>query len=338
MRYIECRVYYVDSSRYVLDAMSIDNLNWFEDVSYTKTGLKQSGDIYHPEIGDVIICNLIEDGQVEFVKFYSQRKINSDGLVANVVGKPKIDSELPGDRIVSGPDGAILKLLRGGYAALGASPLAQTVYLAMEGMVRTIAQNYELISSGTRLYSINDGGNIITRLCFNSSEKFFSEGANKNDGAEAENFEYQVEFSSAGFNIMIGEIGEDGKRINNLIIQMQQNGDMRVICGQFMIFDMYSNGSFEISMLDKDSNLVYNKSVTSTASGRAFINELVMGDVTRYIDGNLNEEIGGNYNIKSDIISTSASVIDNSSTLTRNSAGMNIDETDKAPVSGMIIK
>lgn len=337
MRYIECRIVNVDTNRNVLDAIALDGLNWFEDIFYTNTGLKQSGDLWHPEIGDVCVCELQEDGQVKFKKFYSARKINSDGLVTNVVGKTPIGTELPGDRILTGPDGAFLKLLRGGYGAVGASPLAQTIYLALEGLVRTISQNYELISSGTRVYSTNNAGEIITRLCFNSSEKFFTEGANKNDGAEAENFEYQVEFTKLGFNIFVGEIGEDGKRINNFILKVQQNGDLQVLCGKNIIFNMYSNGSYSLKMVDDNNNLVYNKSV-ATADGMALLNEVIKGDVVRYIDGNIYEEVTGERNIKAAMSSLAATIIDNNSTMTRNSTGMNIDEIEKAPVGGMKIK
>jgi hypothetical protein len=257
--------------------------------------------------------------------------------VTSVVGKAGIGTELPGDRILSGPDGAILKLLRGGYAGIGASPLAQTIYLAIEGLVRTVAQNYELISSGTRCYSTNDAGNIITRLCFNSQEKFFSEGANENDGAEAENFEYQVEFSKDGFNIFVGEISEDGKRINNLVIRMEQSGDLHVLCGKYIIFNMYSNGGISLKMVDDNNNLVYNKSV-ATADGMALINEVIKGDVVRYIDGNIYEEITGDRNIKAAMSSVAATVIESNSTLMKNDTGMNIDEINAAPVSGMTLK
>ena len=131
---------------------------------------------------------------MSFVKFYSARRYDEYGLVNNMVGKKNIGTELPGDRITSGPDGAFLKILRGGIAGVGASPVAQTIYSALEGFVRTVALNYEVISAGSRIYSINDNGNITTRLCFNSKAKFFTEGANNNSGAEAENFEYQIDF------------------------------------------------------------------------------------------------------------------------------------------------
>ncbi len=325
MRYMECRVVYIDTKRNVLDVRSADGMNYFEDVSYLDTGLKKSGEVYHPEIGDMVMCNLVEDGQVELIGFYFVRKTDSNNLVNNVVGKADIGIELPGDRILSGPDGAILKLLRGGYAGIGASPLAQTMYLAIEGLVRTVAQNYELISAGTKVYSTNDAGNITTRCCFNSKEKFFSEGANKNEGAEAENFEYQVEFTESGFNIMVGEIGEDGKRVNNLMINMKQNGDVRITCGKLIVFDLYSNGSMEINMVDKDSNLVYNKSVSSLSSGKVFVNEVVIGDTARYVEGSVTEEIGGDYNLKANTIKSSATIIDSSSTLNNKTTGINMN-------------
>jgi hypothetical protein len=337
MRYIECRIVYVDTSRNVLDAISIDGLNWFEDIRYTNTGLKISGDLYHPEIGDVCICDLHEDNQVEFIKFYSARKTNSDGLVTSVVGKAGIGTELPGDRILSGPDGAILKLLRGGYAGIGASPLAQTIYLAIEGLVRTVAQNYEVISSGSRIYSTNNAGEIITRCCFNSSEKFFSEGANKNDGAEAENFEYQIEFTKEGFAIFVGDIGEDGKRTNNLVIRMEQSGDLYVLCGKNIIFNMYSNGGISLKMVDDNNNLVYNKSI-AIADGMALMNEVIKGDIVRYVDGNIYEEITGDRNIKAAMSNVAATVIENNSTLMKNDTGMNMDNIDKPAPSGFKLR
>ena len=337
MRYLECRIVYVDPSRYMLDAISIDRTNWFEDVTYVNTGLKQSGDILHPEIGDVVVLNLVEDGLVEFVKFYSPRRTNSDGLPTNLVGKGTVGTDLPGDRNFTGPDGAFLRLLRGGAAMVGASPLAQTVYLALEGMVRTVAQNYELMSAGTRIYSVNDGGNIITRMCFNSSEKFFSANANANSGAEAENFEFQIDFGASGFNLFAGEIGDDGKRQNYMSINIKQSGDMRVICGSNITFDLYSNGGLSLKLVDDDNNLVYNKTI-ATALGSVLLKEVITGDVVRYIDGNVFEEVTGTHNVKASVHQINAAIIDHNSNCMRNSTGINIDEVAAAPNSGITLK
>jgi len=325
MRYFECRVIYVDTDRNMLDAISIDQFNYFTDVGYTCTGQRNSGDLYHPELGDTVVIRLDEEGQAKFDKFYAARRVNNNALIEHVVGKATTDKLLPGDRIVSGPDGAILKLLRGGYAALGASPLAQTIYLALEGMVRTVAQNYEVISSGTRIYSVNNAGTIITRLCFNSSEKFFTQGANKNEGTEGENFEFQIDFSSDGFTFYAGNIGDDGKRTNNLIINIKQSGDLEIISGNNIVIDLYSNGGYSFKMVDDSNNIVYNKTI-ATSSGTALIKEIIKGDLVRYIDGNLIENITGNKNTNANIHTINATVIDHNSTCNRNSTGINIDE------------
>ena len=337
MRYIECSIIYVDPSRFMLDCISIDQLNYFTDVSYMTAGMKAAGDILHPQHGDVCICNLIEDGVVEFIKYYSTRSIDSNGLPTNLVGQSVQGDTIPGDRNITGPDGAFLRLLRGGLATIGASPLAQTVYLAMEGMVRTIAQNYELISSGSRIYSINSDGNIITRMCFNSSDKFFSEGANDNEGAEAENFEYQIDISSAGMSFYIGSIGDDGKRVNNLIINLKQVGDIQVLCGNNIILDIYSNGGYSFKMVDDSNNVVYNKTV-ATAGGNTLLKEIITGDVVRYIDGNCYEEITGIHDVKANIATLNAVIVDHNGMLKRNSVNLNIEEIATAPVSGMTLK
>lgn len=337
MRYIECRVVYIDTVRNVLDAVSFDGLNWFEDVTYVNTGLKKSGSLYHPEIGDVVVCNLVEDGQAEVIKFYSQRKTDSNNLVTNVVGKAEIGTELPGDRILSGPDGAILKLLRGGYAGIGASPLAQTMYLAIEGLVRTVAQNYEVISAGTRIYSLTVDGKVMTRMCFNTSEKFFTEGANKNDGAEAENFEYQIDIGEAGFVIFTGEIGANGKRTNNLTIRMKQNGDLQVVCGTKIVFDIHALGSIALKLTNNDNVPVYTKTITTTGK-KCVVNERIDGDVVRNVTGNVVDNIVGQYSVNGANINMSATIINNSSTMMRNSTSINVNEIEKPPTSGMSVK
>ena len=325
MRYFECRVIYVDTDRNMLDAISIDQFNYFTDVGYTCTGQKNSGDLYHPELGDTIVVRLDDEGQAKFDKFYAARRVNNDGLIEHIVGKATQEKLLPGDRIVAGPDGAILRLLRGGYAALGASPLAQTIYLALEGMVRTVAQNYEVISSGTRIYSVNNAGDIITRLCFNSSEKFFTQGANNNEGSEGENFEFQIDFSKDGFTFYAGDIGDDGKRTNNLVINIKQSGDLKIISGNNIIIDLYSNGGYSFKVVDDSNNIVYNKTV-ATSSGTALVKEIVKGDYVRYIDGNLIEEVTGMIKSDANIHNINATVLDHNSTCNRNSTGINIDQ------------
>lgn len=334
MRYLDARIIYVDTSRLVCDAISIDGMTWIEDILYSNSGLKDSGDLYNIEIGDVIVVEIGEDGQSKLFKHYEGRKYNQDGLLESVVGiggyLPK-NKMLPGDRCITGPDGAFLNLLRGGFAAVGSSPLAQTIYLAIEGLVRTVAQNYEMISSGSRIYSINDAGKITTRACFNTTDICFSKGAKENKLLESENFEYQIDFTEDGLTIFVGDIDEStNKRNNNLVITLKRSGDINLICGKNIIFDIYSNGSCSFKMIDENQNIVYNKTV-ATSNGYSLVKEIMKGDFIRSIDGNFIEEITGSYERRSEISNSVSSINSINADLNIKSVGINMEEVQTKP-------
>lgn len=334
MRYQEARILYIDTNRGVFDAISIDGYNHFKDVSYTNTGLKQSGILTNPEIGDMVVVSIREDGQVYFEKFYAALKYDENNMTSfqyGVGGNIKRNEILPGDQVFTGPDGAWLNLLRGGLASMGSSPLCQTVYSALEGLVRTVAQNTDLISSGMRIYSLNDNGKIITRACFSSSDQHFATGAENNEEAVSENFEYQIDITENGITFFIGSINEiSKKRDNNLIITLKPSGDINIQCGEMILFDLYSNGSISYKIKDENNKIIYNKSI-STNNNQVLVKELVKGDIIRYVDGNIKEEVTGNIDRKSYSLVNIAEFIDNNSTTIRNSTGLNIKEIDVAP-------
>jgi len=330
MRYIDGRIVYVDTSRKVCDAISLDGLNYIQDVQYVKnSGLMQSGDIYHPEIGDVVVIEIGIDGESVLVRHYASRSLTGKNLPSFGVGGDI--SALPGDRNIVGPDGAIMALIRGKTAKIGGGPLAQTIYFGIESLIRTVCMNYEAIGSGFRIFSVNDGGNVITRLCFTSKDQYAVQGFNTNENSSSENFEYQIDITKDGFAIFIGEIDQITlKRKNNFTISITQAGDIIGTCGQNIQFSMYESGAFSYKILDNSHKVLYNKSV-ALAGEKVLVKELIVGDLIRQITGNVFEVITGTKSSKSDTELTVTNTTDRTSVTNKNSAAINIDDLEPAP-------
>lgn len=330
----DAKVIYVDTQRRCCDAITIDGRTLLEDISYVNTGFKESGEIHHIESGDVIVVELGEDNQAKMKKFYiaqSTNDYNQPTYSGGSASVPVCERELPGDKIISGPDGAFMAVLRGKLLALGAGPLAQTLYSGLEGLVRTICQNYDFISSGARVYTLNDGGDILTRICISSTDLHMMKGATDNAECISENFEYQIDFSKNGISFFVGEIDKgSGKRKNNLVMNIKQNGDASIICGDNIRINMYSNGGITTKLIDNSGKVVYNRSV-ATNGEKVLMKEILTGDVIRLIDGNLTEEVTGTRSQKVDVSILAASTIDNTSRINRSAAGVNIKDLEIVP-------
>jgi hypothetical protein len=341
MSYQESRIIYVDTERLCFDCISINGSFYKEDVSYSNTGLKKSGKLEHPEIGDVAVIETDEDGDTILKRWYVGRtkdKNNFAKFVSGYGGNLNLNRHLPGDQVFSGPDGAWLSLLRGRLASVGSSPLCQTIYAGLEGLIRTVCQNYDVMGSGFRVFSINSNGEVITRLCFSGSDINFAVGANENEDAMSENFEYQIDFTKEGITWFVGDIDPiSKKRKNNLILYFLPIGDVKVICGNNIILELFSNGIINIEMMDDDRNLVYNKTV-GVSNGQALLKEIIKGDVVRQIDGNLYENITGMIERQADVVRQKATTIDNTSTVNRKITGINISELDTNPQAGLKVR
>ena len=327
MRYIESRIVYVDTSRNCCDAISIDGFNHFENISYVKTGLKAGGSIEHPQIGDVIVVELAEDGQASLYKYYQSRQKDANGLTSFVSGAGKFNRKLPlpGDRTLEGPDGALLSLLRGRLASIGSSPMCQTIYLGLENLIRTVAQNFDVMGSGLRIFSINNDGNVTTRLCFSGSDKNFVSAASSNEDATSENFEYQIDFNKDGVTFFIGECEDSKPRKNNLTIHFDQNGDIKILHGERIQIQLFSNGCYSHTISDDNNNVIYERSVLCNGT-QVVSNEYVKGVHMLTVDGNMIEKVTGDKISNCDTQIVSANVIDHTSMVNRKSSGINVSE------------
>ena len=335
MPFIEARIIHTDPDRLVCDAITIDGRSFIENITYSNTGLKKSGYVYNPEIGDVIVVEIQADGAAEMRRFYpGMKRNNREGTVSALgkLGNSELKNSLPGDQLWAGPDGAFMRLLRGGMAAMGASPMAQTLYFALEGLVRTVAQNYEFISGGSRCYTINDNGEIITRLCFNSKDKAFVHGAHNNEDLESENFEYQIDFGASGMMVFIGELDpETFKRKNNFMLSVRQNGEVSASIGDLIFVKAFPTGALELSFFTKDYEQPYRKTIALTSNGKVLVEELIDGDFVRKVTGNVYDETDGMHSEKSRSHTVMASVFDVNAGLNRKVSGMNMNEVGVAP-------
>jgi hypothetical protein len=340
MSYHEARIIYVDVNRLCCDTISIDGNFFTEDVSYAECSLKQSGDLHHPELGDIAVIFTDEDGGSKISRWYVGRSRDDNNLtqfLSGFGGNLPLNRHLPGDRMISGPDGAFLSLLRGKLSMMGSSPLCQTIYSGLEGLIRTVCQNYDAMGAGFRVFSINSGDEVITRLCFSGSDRNFINGANDNEDAMSENFEYQIDFTQAGITVFVGDIDPTTKKRNpNLTIILKPVGDIQIVCGNYITYNIFSNGIIETVIVDDQHNTIYNKTIGGMG-GQLLYKEIIKGDVVRQIDGNLYEDITGDIERNANLVRQKAKIIDNTSSVNRKAAGINISELDTNPISGIKI-
>lgn len=320
MKFLKCTVIMVYTDRGVCDAISIDNLNFFQDISYTQLGINQSGDDKIPEINDVLVIQVDDDGSATLFKRYANRLISDSGLNVYSTGQDG-NLGLPGDYRAFGPDGSALSLLSGMAAKLSATPLCQMVMLGIENLTRLITANQETITSGTRYTTISDNGNVLTRFVMSSSDVNF---INSSDGQTSERYEFQFDFSSAGLNLLIGEIDPTSKkRINHFLININTKNDITFKLGKDLSNNKESaeyyfsfDGTFSHKVFDENGVTVYNRTIAQS-NGRALVNEYINGNFTRHITGDMLSEIDGN------IIETSHNKYETASALHQSNSTMN---------------
>ena len=215
--------------------------------------------------------------------------------------------------------------------AQGASPMCQTIYLGLEGLIRTVCQNYEAIGSGFRVFSINDGGEVVTRICFSSKDHFVSRGVNDNTESNTENFEFQFDITADGFTLFAGEINPDnGKRVNNLILNINQSGDLKLSVGNKIILSIFDNGCASFDVIDDSGAVLYNKSVSSDGI-QALVTETLTGNYIRNIQGNMTDYISDTYQRKCSNEILISDISDKTMVLNKTSASVNVKDLEPAP-------
>jgi hypothetical protein len=91
-------------------------------------------------------------------------------------------------------------------------------------------------------------------------------------------------------------------------------------------------------MTNSNNKVIYNNAITVGSDNTVLMEETVVGNVIRSIQGNLDEEITGIYNLKTDTHSISSSIIEHSATLNKKTSGMNISQVDKVPSTDITVK
>lgn len=324
MKFVKCTVIMVYSDRGVCDAISIDAINFFENISYTELGLGQSGKDSIPEINDVLVIEVEDDGTARIKRKYSNRLLMDNGLTQFQTGSSQ-NQGLPGDQRFTGPDGSSLSLLSGMAAKLSATPLCQLVMLGIENLTRLITANQETITSGTRYTTISDGGNVLTRYVISSSDINF---VNSTDGQTSERYEFQFDFSSNGVDLIIGEIDSTTKkRKNHLLLNISTDNDITLKLGQDLSNNKQSieyywsyDGTFSHKVFDGNGVTVYNKTIAQS-NGRALVNEYINGNFTRHITGDYLSEVDG------DIIEKAASKFETVDAIHQSNATMNVNNS-----------
>lgn len=158
----EARIIDVNLTNWTIDCHSIFDQKVFLDVQVASPYMhpnRGEGFYIVPEVGAKCLLALPSDGPPPFILGFimpmetNQAQIRKEGdppeqpvsgaTFAGGRKRPK-----PGDIVVTGRDGNFMRLHRGGVLELGATQLAQRIYIPLGNLVTDISQNYNHFNSG----------------------------------------------------------------------------------------------------------------------------------------------------------------------------------------------
>ncbi len=287
------KIVFVHPDRKVCDATTMDGYKYITDIQYSDLGVANGGAEITPNMGDVVV---IESDSFNNHKIVERKphRVSVDGFPGYQTAHP--GNQLPGDQTLFGPDGSFLKALRGQFASIGANPMCQTMFIGLEGLIRTLTKNYEFISSGARFYSINDNGKVTNRLVMTSEDSLLAKG-----DQTSELFELQIDLTEDGFSMIYGVPDQEkGTRTNKFLLNINSEEGLNIQFGDDVSnkkisteFYISFDGVVSFNLYSPNGIPVYTKNFTTTEHDTVLINEFIDGTVIRKITGNLEEEVGG---------------------------------------------
>jgi len=303
MKYINCTVIFYFPDRKCFDAVSTDGSMFFENVSHDIKSYSGEGTENVPDIGSIVVLEVDDKGIASLYKYYASRKryvVGTDDNHLTYFDTGNKKHRVPGDQSISSPDGASVDLLAGPIAKIGVSPLSQMVFVGLENFARLIAQNFEFLSGGMRVYTTTDNGKTTTKLCFADSDIAFSKGAIDNNEL-ADYFDYVIEIGNGELSLISGDTKKNtAKRVNNLMMRIVQGEGFHFLSAtdfdtkkNFVDLYMSSTGCIDQSLYNDQGKQVYGHSVLVTSDGKAHVNETIDGNFTRHITGNYEEKVSG---------------------------------------------
>ncbi len=159
---IEGKVVDINQTLWTVDVISQFDQHWFLNVQVGSPYMhsKRGEGIYAmPEIGAKCHICVPSDGPPPFVlDFIMPKETLSSTTTEDTSGDAEVSSDStfaggrvrakPGDIMMRGRDGNFVVLHRGGVLQIGASELAQRIYIPLQNLVSDISQNYRHYNTG----------------------------------------------------------------------------------------------------------------------------------------------------------------------------------------------
>jgi hypothetical protein len=261
----------------VFDAVSKDGYRFIIDCQYANLSVDSSGTIITPAAGDTCVVRITSEEEFILERMYTQyqRESNDGSPSLDVSNHPIFSSLLPGDKAWYSKGGAFLTLLRGGIAKIGTSSLCQMIFSRLENFARIVVRNFELLSSGVRVYSVNSNGTNTTRISL-----FLTDSLLPNQTSETSDFEITVKDSS--LTVLTGPKDSDGLRSNACSVTLVNDGSITLAqtydqkISQRVV--LTPNHGFIHEMISSDlTQKVYSKEITKLADDTVAVVERVIG-------------------------------------------------------------
>jgi len=160
VRMYECTVVNVNYVNWTIDCRSVFDQKFFPDIQVASPYVhpaRGEGIYAVPEVGSKCIVGIHSDGPPPFVLGFimpaqgkttpDDEKTNPGGTDAYTFAGGRIRAK-PGDMILRGRDGNFVVLHRGGVLQIGATSVAQRIYIPLRNLITDISQNYEHHNTG----------------------------------------------------------------------------------------------------------------------------------------------------------------------------------------------
>jgi hypothetical protein len=146
----EARILDVNMVNWTVDCFTVFDQKRFFDIQVSSPYMHSNrgeGFFALPEVGAKCLVCVPSDGPPPFVlAFIMPAEGNADGEGSTFRGGRLKGS--PGDMGIRGRDGNFVVLHRGGVLQVGATPLAQRIYIPLGNMITDVSQNYTHFNSG----------------------------------------------------------------------------------------------------------------------------------------------------------------------------------------------
>jgi len=314
---VDGHVVFVDTKKHVFRFLSVDGSMVLTEVLYGNMLPGGHGEVDIPTPGELVTVQLKNSGKPILKCRVMGSCATSQGTLGTPLEKQTFLSDsVPGDFAKRVFGGAFIKLLRGGLAKIGVTPVCQIVFVKARNLVRLIAHTMEIITSGMRFYTSNEEGDITTRVNLFTRDykgKTFSEDFSKRSDID-------VMVDNNGLSVLICDVDKEGEsRKVKTTFQFSLDGSVNMSMGEDMSPDGKSGKRQELSWgFDYFSHKIFSLDGKKTLYAKTIrsgkvssVSEQISGNYTLQVDGMLrmNGVQGASYDGKTIQIGNDESIV-----------------------------